>query len=85
MIKIYVNFMLVLKTEYQFWERNAYSFEIYKTQVFEQKLNYIHMNPCSKKWSLAICPEEYIYSSAAFYIIDDKRWNFLKNYREDFY
>lgn len=38
------------------------------TQKFiKQKLNYIHHNPCSGKWMLADCPENYLYSSAKFY------------------
>ena len=32
-----------------------------------QKLEYIHNNPCSKKWMLAKEPVEYRYSSAKFY------------------
>ncbi len=32
-----------------------------------QKLNYIHNNPCSGKWNLSGCPENYIHSSAGFY------------------
>jgi REP element-mobilizing transposase RayT len=32
-----------------------------------QKLEYIHNNPCNKKWMLAKGPVEYRYSSAMFY------------------
>ena len=32
-----------------------------------QKLNYIHINPVSKKWHLAKTPEEYYHSSASYY------------------
>ncbi len=27
----------------------------------------IHLNPCSGKWKLAVCPEDYPHSSAKFY------------------
>ena len=38
------------------------------TQKFiKQKLDYIHNNPCSGKWMLAECPENYVHSSAKFY------------------
>ena len=38
------------------------------TQKFiKQKLDYIHNNPCSGKWMLADCPENYVHSSAKFY------------------
>jgi REP element-mobilizing transposase RayT len=33
-----------------------------------QKLDYIHNNPCAKKWTLCAHPVEYIHSSAQFYI-----------------
>ncbi|MEX2232449.1 MAG: hypothetical protein WD824_09830 [Cyclobacteriaceae bacterium] len=40
-----------------------------ETEKFiEQKLNYIHNNPCSGKWNLAENPWDYIHSSAQFYI-----------------
>jgi len=39
-----------------------------RSNVFtEQKLIYIHNNPCQKKWNLSVTPEEYIHSSARFY------------------
>lgn len=39
-----------------------------KSEKFiEQKLNYIHENPCRGKWELVKQPEEYVHSSAAFY------------------
>jgi hypothetical protein len=36
-------------------------------KFIRQKLNYIHLNPCSGKWKLALCPEDYLQSSAKFY------------------
>lgn len=36
-------------------------------KFIRQKLNYIHNNPCSGKWMLADCPENYLHSSANFY------------------
>lgn len=33
----------------------------------EQKLNYIHLNPCQGKWNLSSTPEDYEHSSAKFY------------------
>ena len=37
----------------------------------EQKMNYIHMNPLRRNPPLAMLPEDYPYSSAAFYITGD--------------
>jgi putative transposase len=54
--------------DYQFWESRPYKSTIYNRRVLEQKLNYIHNNPV--KAGLCQLPEEYQYSSAAFYILN---------------
>ena len=44
-----------------------------KTNKFiEQKLNYIHDNPCRGEWNLAEQPEDYLHSSAKFYITGEQ-------------
>lgn len=53
--------------EYQFWERNALSIDLWSKTVFNQKLDYIHNNPLQEKWHLADIPDGYRYSSARFY------------------
>src|SRR5690606_17851987 len=40
--------------------------ECYTDDFIEQKLNYIHENPCRGKWDLAIRPWDYVHSSAKF-------------------
>ena len=54
--------------EYQFWERNSLSIDLYSEKVFDQKFDYIHHNPLQDKWKLADYPEDYKYSSAKFYM-----------------
>ncbi len=49
---------------YQFWKRNPLSIPIFRDKIFYQKARYIHWNPCTERWKLAIKPEEYRYSSA---------------------
>lgn len=53
--------------EYQIWERNSLSIDLWTEAVFVQKLEYIHNNPLQEKWKLATYPEDYKYSSAKFY------------------
>ncbi len=65
--------------EYQFWERNALSIELYTERVFLQKLNYIHQNPVKAR--LTVYPEDYRYSSARFYETGIDEWNILSHYR----
>ena len=42
----------------------------YDKKNLEQKLDYIHRNPCSGKWNLAVEFTQYKHSSAAFYEMD---------------
>ena len=53
--------------EYQFWERNALSVDLFTDVVFEQKLEYIHNSPIQERWKLALYAEDYRWSSAGFY------------------
>ena len=41
--------------------------ECFTMDFIKQKLNYIHFNPCTGKWNLADCPENYLHSSAGYY------------------
>ena len=43
--------------------------QMVNAELYREKLNYIHNNPCTPKWRLAEKPEDYIYSSAANYIL----------------
>jgi len=65
--------------QYQIWKRNALSIDIYSEEVMLQKLNYIHLNPA--RASLVALPENYLYSSASFYILQEERFGFLSHYR----
>src|SRR5258708_18041870 len=38
--------------------------ECFTKKFIMQKLDYIHNNPCTGKWNLADCPENYVHSSA---------------------
>ena len=67
---------------YQFWERNPLVKECFTEKFFLQKLDYIHHNPCQLKWNLADLPENYYWSSASFYELQDNRFPWLTHYRQ---
>ncbi len=67
---------------FQIWQRNPQAKELYSPEVLEQKLDYIHNNPCQGKWMLSKDPISYLWSSAAFYEEDDGRYSFLEHYKE---
>jgi putative transposase len=64
---------------FQIWKRKALSIDIYSQEVMLQKLNYTHPNPV--KAGLVTLPEQYLYSSTSFYLLQGKRFEFLSQYR----
>ena len=70
--------------KYQIWERNSFSFVLWKNDTLLQKINYIHENQVREKWRLAETPEQYRFSSAAFYATGKSEFNFLTHFRDNF-
>jgi len=68
--------------QYQIWQRNSLSVDLWSPKVFEQKLDYIHNNPLQEKWKLAAYPEEYKYSSAKFYQTGVDEFGLVTDYRQ---
>ena len=66
--------------QYQFWERNPLSIDLWSPEVFMQKLDYIHNNPIQDKWRLVEFPEDYKYSSARYYETGVDEFGFLQHY-----
>jgi REP element-mobilizing transposase RayT len=64
--------------KYQVWERDALSIPLYSDKFFMQKLNYIHNNPV--RAGLCKYPEDYYYSSAAFYYKNVANFDFLVHF-----
>jgi putative transposase len=67
-----------------FWQRDALAIQMDSKNKIEQKLDYIHLNPLQEKWSLAIKPEDYPWSSAKFYETGSDHFGFLTHYRDRF-
>ena len=68
--------------KYQVWERNPLSIDMLSREMLEQKLEYIHHNPCQTQWMLADEPVNYNYSSMSYYLLNDERYEFIKHYME---
>ncbi len=66
--------------QYQFWERNPLSIDLFSEPVFRQKFDYIHNNPVQVKWKLAVFPEDYKFSSARFYETGVNDYPFLTHF-----
>jgi REP element-mobilizing transposase RayT len=64
--------------QYHFWERRPHVATMNTREVLLQKLEYIHNNPV--KAGLCKYPEEYLFSSASFYLQLPNEWTFLSHY-----
>ncbi len=60
---------------YQFWKRDSIQVDLFSEKFFKQKLTYIHDNPV--KAGLSDLPEDYLYSSAAFYENGIDKWGLI--------
>ena len=72
-----------LKTDrdYQFWIRDPLAIALSSHIAFIQKMEYIHSNPLKEKWQLAKLPEDYRWSSAAFYEHGMDEFGIITDYR----
>ncbi|MEQ9422872.1 MAG: transposase [Cyclobacteriaceae bacterium] len=68
---------------YEFWQRDSLAIHLYSPEVMYQKLEYIHGNPTTERWSLVKDTCDYVYSSASFYEKGSKRFTFLKHIGEE--
>lgn len=57
---------------HEVWEDSFDWKECIGTKFTEQKLNYMHNNPCTGNYNLAPTPEEYLHSSAKYYITGEQ-------------
>jgi putative transposase len=69
---------------FEFWQRDSLAIELYTEKVAFQKLLYIHLNPCTEHWNLVKDPCDYYFSSAKFYEMSIKQFEFLKDLRKEF-
>ncbi|PWT99983.1 MAG: transposase [Bacteroidetes bacterium] len=67
--------------KYHFWNGNPLIQECWNPKFLENKLYRIHQLPCYPKWNLAKVPEEYHWSSAAFYKLNDHSFPWLTSYK----
>ncbi len=58
--------------KYQIWQTTHAIKEIESHNFYVQKLEYIHNNPCQDRWQLCENPENYFYSSAKNYILNQE-------------
>lgn len=67
---------------YEFWEDSFDWKECIGHAFIEQKLNYMHQNPCAGKYNLAVNPEDYLHSSAKYYGTGEQGIYSVTNYMQ---
>ena len=67
--------------KHELWEP-SFDWKLCQTEQFmEQKLEYMHLNPCTERWYLASKPEDYIHSSAKYYLEGNHALYPITNYK----
>lgn len=56
------------KQEYKVWDDDYDARDIFSIEFLQQKMDYIHYNPCQPHWKLVASPEQYLWSTARFYL-----------------
>ncbi len=69
---------------FEFWQRDSLAVSLFTQKVAYQKLNYLHYNPAQAHWKLVSDPCDYPFSTAKFYMMGVKEFNFIKDLREEF-
>jgi putative transposase len=59
------------KQQHKIWEDGYNAKGIFSPDFLRQKMTYVHNNPCQPHWALAECPEDYLWSSARFYLLEE--------------
>jgi REP element-mobilizing transposase RayT len=57
-----------VKQEYKVWEDNYDARDVFSVEFLQQKTDYIHHNRCQPQWKLVDSPEQYLWSTAGFYL-----------------
>jgi hypothetical protein len=70
------------KKLHEVWE-DSFDWKFCNDRKFmNQKLNYMHQNPCAGKWNLVDDPASYIHSSACYYLTGNPGYYMITDYME---
>jgi len=76
--------VLASDRSHNIWQRDPLAIRIFSREMAAQKLIYIHNNPLQEHWALCLKPEDYRFSSAAFYDHGFDEFNLLSHYMDVF-
>ena len=70
------------KQQYVVWQAEYQAKNVFSCTFLRQKLDYVHENPTQPHWSLVERPEDYVWSSARFYLTEGRALIPLSDARE---
>jgi hypothetical protein len=70
-LKMIMTLLSALVKQYKVWEDDYNAKDIFSSDFLQQKMDYIHHNPCQPHWNLTKIQEDYICSSARFYFTEE--------------
>lgn len=59
------------RQRYKVWEDGYDAKDVFSPEFLRQKMTYSHNNPCQPHWNLVEHPEDYVWSSARFYLLGE--------------
>jgi putative transposase len=59
------------KQRFKVWEDGYNAKSVFSADFLKQKMDYIHNNPIQPHWSLVENPDDYVWSSARYYLCDE--------------
>jgi putative transposase len=59
------------RQQHQVWEEGYDARDVFSPDFLRQKMTYIHDNPCQPHWAHVEHPEDYVWSSARFYLKEE--------------
>jgi putative transposase len=57
---------------YKVWEDGYNAKDVFSPEFLRQKMTYLHDNPCQAHWRLVERPSDYVWSSARFYLLEQR-------------
>jgi REP element-mobilizing transposase RayT len=68
--------------QHNIWQRDPLAIRVFSNEMAIQKLDYMHYNPSQFHWALCVNPEDYRFSSAAYYEKAFDEFNILTHISE---
>ncbi len=70
--------------QHNIWQRDPLAIRVFRREMANQKLDYMHLNPLQPHWAICTKPQDYRFSSAAFYTNGIDEFNLVTHFMDVF-